>query len=184
MGHDVKYYGKLTAKQPLNSQELELFKLLKKTEDYLYALNYELFVKETEHDTISITGHFTFNKDCEKIYPEPFYNAIEKYVKILKEGGNDLVDGSHLVSSSEYGIDEEAVLLLYTNGYFIKKKITELVSNYVMGIGSTKSKDLELKKEEKNDDFFTKEELFKSFYDITDEELNKFIQDVQSGKYK
>ena len=131
MGHDIRYYGNLKAKNQLNKQEVELFKSLKKTEDYLYALKYELFVKETEPDTISITGHFTFDKDCEKIYPEPFYNAIEKYVKILKEGGNDLVDGSHLVSSSEYGIDEEAIVFVYKNGSFTQKKITDLVENYV-----------------------------------------------------
>ena len=174
MGHNIRYYGKLTVKNPLSDAEIALFKELQEDErNYkkLYSLQYK-------------DGYFEYDQECEKIYPDQFYPAIEKYVKILKEGGNDLTENSHLVSSSEYGIDDEAVLLLYTEGYFIKKKITELVSNYVMGIGSTKTKDLELKKEEKNDDFFAKEELFKSFYDTTEEELNKFIQDVQSGKYK
>jgi len=173
MGHNIRYYGKLTVKNHLTNAEIALFKELQNDdENYprLYALKYK-------------DGYFEF-RYCEKVYPKRFYPAIEKYVKILKENGNDLKEGSHLVSSSEYGIDDEAVLLLYTNGYFIKKKITELVSNYIMGIGSTKTKDLELKKEEKNDDFFAEEELFKSFYDTTEEELNKFIQDVQSGKYK
>jgi hypothetical protein len=172
MGHNIRYYGKLTVKNPLTNVEIALFKELQndnRNYNRLYALKYK-------------DGYFEF-EGGEKIYPDQFYPAIEKYVKILKEGGNDLTENSHLVSSSEYGIDDEAVLLLYTEGYFIKKKITELVSNYVMGIDSTKTKDLELKKEEKNDDFFAEEE-FKSFYDTTEEELNKFIQDVQSGKYK
>ena len=123
MGHDIRYYGKLTVKQPLNNQEIELFKSLREDDEYrkFYALEYK-------------EGHFTFNKDCEKIYPEPFYNAIEKYVKILKEGGNDLVDGSHLVSSSEYGIDEEAIVLVYRDGSFTQKKITDLVENYISNI--------------------------------------------------
>ena len=41
------------------------------------------------------------------------------------------MDGSFLVSSSEYGIDEEAILLLYTNGAFIQKPITGLVEDFI-----------------------------------------------------
>jgi hypothetical protein len=120
MGHNVRYYGKLTVKNPLSDAEIALFKQLQNDDrnyDRLYALEYQ-------------DGYFQF-RDCEKIYPTEFYEKIEKYIEALKEGGNDLVDGSFLVSSSEYGIDEEAILLLYTNGAFIQKPITGLVEDFI-----------------------------------------------------
>jgi hypothetical protein len=63
--------------------------------------------------------------------PTYFYESIEKYIDVLKEGGNDLKEGSFLVSSSEYGIGDEAIILLYTNGAFIQKPITELVEDFI-----------------------------------------------------
>ena len=120
MGHDIRYYGKLTAKNPLNEKEISLFKGLQENQnifDRLYALEYS-------------DGYFRFDEESEKIYPNEFYDSIEKYIKILKEDGNDLVDGSHLVSSSEYGIDEEAILLLYKDGAFTRKAVVDIIEEY------------------------------------------------------
>ena len=121
MGHDVKYYGKLTPKNPLNEEEIKLFKELKgrRDYDYLYALEYRN------------NGYFENDNSCEKVYSDSFYSVIEKYVNKLKEGGNDLIDGSYLVSCSEYGIDDEAIVLVYKNGAFIQKGITDLVREFV-----------------------------------------------------
>jgi hypothetical protein len=120
MGHNVRYYGKLTVKNPLSDAEIAL---LKKLRDYdrnypdLYALEYK-------------DGYFYYY-GCEKILPTYFYQSIEKYIGGLKEGGNDLEEGSFLVSCSEYGIGDEAIILLYTNGAFIQKPITELVEDFI-----------------------------------------------------
>ncbi|MCE2687907.1 MAG: hypothetical protein LW595_05115 [Rickettsiales bacterium] len=120
MGHNVRYYGRLTVKNPLNDAEMALLKKLQNDDrnyDRLYALEYQ-------------DGYFQF-RDCEKIYPTEFYEKIEKYIEALKEGGNDLVNGSFLVSSSEYGIDQEAILLLYADGAFIQKPITGLIEDFI-----------------------------------------------------
>lgn len=124
MGHDIRYYGKLTAKNPLNKEEIALFKGLQENQnifDRLYALEYS-------------DGYFRFDEESEKIYPNEFYDSIEKYAKILKEGGNDLVDGSYLVSSSEYGIDEEAIVLIYKDGAFTRKAVVDIIEEYVSKI--------------------------------------------------
>lgn len=120
MGHHIRYYGKLTAKNPLNKEEIALFKGLQENEnifDKLYALEYS-------------DGYFRFDEEFEKIYLDKFYDSIEKYAKILKEGGNDLVDGSYLVSSSEYGIDDEAILLIYKDGAFARKAVKNIIEEY------------------------------------------------------
>ena len=120
MGHDVRYYGRLTPKNPLNEDEIKLFKEFQdhREYDYLYALEYK-------------NGLFTVNDRNEKLYSDSLYSVIEKYVGKLKEEGNDLIDGSYLVSCSEDGINDEAIVLLYRNGTFIQKAITDLVKEFV-----------------------------------------------------
>lgn len=119
MGHDVTYIGKLTPTKELTKEEILIFENLKDHDDYdrLYALEY--------------TGKcFKNNNSCEKIYHDKFFNAIEMYISILKEGGNDIVDGSYLVSCSEYGINEESVMFLYKNGVFERKDLLEIIDEY------------------------------------------------------
>lgn len=120
MGHDVRYLGKLTPKNPLNNDEIALLKELQdhRDFDYLYALEYR-------------NDFFIVNDRNEKLYPDGVYEAIEKYVTKLKEGGNDLVDGSYLISCSEYGIDDEAIIFSYKNGRFTQKLIIDLVKEYL-----------------------------------------------------
>ena len=121
MGHDVKYYGKLTPKNPLSDEEKALFKKLQDDNDNynrLYALEY-------------IKDFFIVNDSNEKLYANRLYSSIEKYVAKLKDGGNDLIDGSYLVSCSEYGIDDEAIVLVYKNGAFIQKGVGDLVREFI-----------------------------------------------------
>ena len=121
MGHDVKYYGKLTPKNPLSDEEKALFEKLRDDDDNynrLYALEYK-------------NGFFMVNDSNEKLYVDRLYSSIEKYVAKLKDGGNDLIDGSYLVSCSEYGIDDEAIVLVYKNGAFIQKGVGDLVREFI-----------------------------------------------------
>jgi hypothetical protein len=121
MGHNVRYSGRLTPKNPLSDQEKAFFKELQDDDDnydLLYALEYK-------------NGFFKVNDENEKIYVDRFYSCIEKYVAKLKEGGNDLIDGSYLLSCSEYGIDDEAIILLYKKGDFIQKGIVDLVEQFI-----------------------------------------------------
>lgn len=119
MGHDVNYAGKLTVKNKLTSVELELFEYMKNDcrYDYFYALDYE-------------DSAFEVNNSHEKIYPDKFFKVIEEYVKRLKEGGNDIVEGSRLISCSEYGFDEESIIFSYQGGKFVYKKVEDLVEEY------------------------------------------------------
>ena len=123
MGHDVRYTGKLTPKNPLNEDEIMLFQTLQDDDNYdrLYALEYEKY-------------YFVVNDSNEKIYPRYFYNSIEKYIDKLKEGGNDLVEGSYLISCSEYGIDDEAIIFIYKNGSFLRSSLEDIVKEYVLKI--------------------------------------------------
>lgn len=121
MGHDVKYYGKLTPKNPLSDEEKALFEELQDDDDNynrLYALEYK-------------NGFFMVNDSNEKLYVDRLYSSIAKYVAKLKDGGNDLIDGSYLVSCSEYGLDNDAIILLYKNGSFIKRRVMLLVEEFV-----------------------------------------------------
>ena len=117
MGHDVKYYGK----NPLSDEEKALFEELQDDDDNynrLYALEYK-------------NGFFMVNDSNEKLYVDRLYSSIAKYVAKLKDGGNDLIDGSYLVSCSEYGLDNDAIILLYKNGSFIKRRVMLLVEEFV-----------------------------------------------------
>ena len=119
MGHDVKYLGKLTPKVKLSDKEKELFEALKDDDS-----NYDRL------DALEYNGnHFEVNNN-EKIYPDQFFESIEKYISKLKEGGNDIKEGSYLVSCSEYGIDFEAIIFLYKNGEFKKKYLLEVIEEY------------------------------------------------------
>ena len=122
MGHNVSYSGKLTPKNPLNEDEIKLFESLRDDGKYdrLYALEYQ-----------KDKGIFTVDDSNEKIYPDSFFDSIEKYVNKLKEGGNDIIDGSHLISCSEYGIDDEAMVLVYKNGSFARHELTTIVKEYL-----------------------------------------------------
>ncbi len=119
MGHNVRYIGKLTPKIKLNDKEKEQFQELKDNDNYdrLYALRYN--------------GHYFQVSDDEKIYADDFFEVVERYISILKEGGNDIEDGSYLVSCSEYGIDDEAIILLYKDGEFRKKPVLDLVEKWI-----------------------------------------------------
>ena len=124
MGHDVRYLGKLTPKKPLNEIEINLFNELQDEDNYdrLYALEYR-------------DNTFQVNNNYEKIYVDEFFEVVEKYIYKLKEGGNDLKEGSYLVSCSEYGMDDECAILLYKNGKFEEKSVLELIEEYVSRIG-------------------------------------------------
>lgn len=119
MGHDVKYLSKLTPKLKLNEKEIEQFKELQDDCVYnrLYALKYN-------------GENFQVDDSNGKLYPDKTFDAIEKYVLKLKEGGNDIKDGGCLVSCSEYGIDDEAIVLLYKNGEFKRKTVLDLIKEW------------------------------------------------------
>jgi hypothetical protein len=121
MGHNVSYLGKLTPKNSLNEGEQKLFELLRddnENYDRLYALEYQ-------------DGSFTVDDSNEKIYPDNLFDSIEKYVNELKKGGNDIVEGGYLISCSEYGIDSEAMVLVYKNGSFERHYLTTIVKEYL-----------------------------------------------------
>ena len=119
MGHDVRYYGKLTPKIKLTDKEKEQLQELQDDHNYdrLYALEYN-------------GDNFQVSND-EKIYVDEFYDVVERYIAKLKEGGNDIEDGGYFVSCSEYGIDDEAIILLYKDGEFRKKPVYDLVHAWV-----------------------------------------------------
>jgi len=121
MAHDVKYAGKLTPVKPLSEDEIKLFKLFQddsKNYDRLYALEYK-------------NEGFMVDNSNEKIYPDDFFDSIEKYVLELKKGGNDLKDGSYLISCSEYGFDGEAMVLSYKNGAFDIEYLQSAIERYL-----------------------------------------------------
>ena len=121
MGHDVTYLGKLTPKTKLNDKEKKLLQDLQDDDNYdrLYALIYN-------------GDNFQVSND-EKIYVNEFFEVVERYISKLKEGGNDIEDGGYLVSCSEYGINDEAIILLYKDGEFRKKPVLDLVDEWTKG---------------------------------------------------
>jgi hypothetical protein len=118
MGHSVYYIGFLEFEKPLTQEQRDLITTYQKIEDYFYALRLE-------------RNRLRYNTNCEKIYPDTFYNVIKEFVKELKALGNDFTRSSYLASCNEYGLDAEAIILTYKNGFFEEKPLLELIKEYV-----------------------------------------------------
>ena len=124
MGHDVSYIGSLKLKNPI-TQEQKNF--LAACQDDDSGLNRRLYCLKLNEEK----NCFEFNKECEKCYYDSFYPSIINFITELKKLGNDIIDKSYMISCSEYGLDYEAVILVYNNGNFIQKQLLELASEYV-----------------------------------------------------
>ena len=119
MGHNVNYIGFLAFEKPLTEEQRDLIIRYKDEKDYFYALTL---------DSIELLSYDT---PCGKIYPDIFYNVIKEFAIELKALGNDFTKRSYLVSCSQYGLDDEAIILTYKNGFFEEKPLLELIKEYV-----------------------------------------------------
>ena len=119
MGHNVNYIGFLAFEKPLTDEQIDLIMTYHDTKDYFYAL------------TANLKKQLYYDNTCEKIYPDTFYNVIKEFAIELKALGNDFTRSSYLVSCSEYGLDAEAIILTYKNGFFEEKPLLKLIKEYV-----------------------------------------------------
>lgn len=123
MGHQVNYIGSLKLKESISKEQEEFF--IQCTENY------------KEYDRLSA---LEFNKDktallyfdCDKIYPDIFYNEIEKFITEFKKLGNDFTEGSYFISCSEYGLDSEAIIFYYSKNKFHREKLLKIAEDYIV----------------------------------------------------
>ena len=121
MGHDVRYEGKLIFTQPL-TQEQEDFIETFRMENQQFA--------DVEYIVLKI-GLYVNNDGIMRLKRDSFYCTIKKFVIEFKKLGNDFTTDSYLVSCSEYGLDDEAVILSYKTGEFVEKPVLELINEYL-----------------------------------------------------
>ena len=109
LDHDVKYTGCLVFKDALTHDQRDLIRYC--ASGALYET--DGFQALTLHESLG----WLVPSGVKNISPRMLFNAIEYVTSMLKDRGNDFSPNrSHLISTSEYGIDHEALLFHYIQG--------------------------------------------------------------------